>query len=164
LKHYPIDSVGHVRQGYFFPFDLKGLKVVLSQVSDDLPDWLDALRVRQALIPEEVIAPDFLFEGATSTLTVNAYERNPEARKFCIEHYGARCVVCKVDLGERYGETAEGLIHVHHVVPLSEIGERYLVDPIQDLCPVCPNCHAVIHRRNPPYSVDDVRKMLREKM
>jgi hypothetical protein len=163
-KHYPINRLGHVQQGYFFPFDLKGLREVLSTVSEDLPDWLDVHRPGQPLIPEEIVDPTTLFEGASSTVTVNAYERNAAARNLCIEHYGARCVVCKVDRGEHYGEAAEGLIHVHHVVPLSEIGERYLVDPIQDLCPVCPNCHAVIHHRSPPYSVDEVRKMLEEKM
>jgi len=34
---------------------------------------------------------------------------------------------------------------VHHLVPISKIGKKYRVDPIKDLRPVCPNCHAVIH-------------------
>jgi len=33
-------------------------------------------------------------------------------------------------------------------------------DPIRDLRPVCPNCHVVIHRREPPYSIDEVRQLL----
>ncbi len=163
-QHYPINRLGHVQQGYFFPFDLKGFRVILSEVSEDLPGWFGEHIPGQPLIPEEITDPTILFEGATSRVTVNAYERNTEARKLCIEYYGTTCIVCGVDLGERYGEAAEGLIHVHHLVLLSEIGEKYLVDPIKDLRPVCPNCHAVIHRRNPPYLIAEVKKMLKSRM
>ena len=33
-------------------------------------------------------------------------------------------------------EVGEGFIHVHHIKPVSEIGETYQVDPIDDLIPV----------------------------
>ncbi|HEK2705573.1 TPA: HNH endonuclease [Pseudomonas aeruginosa] len=62
--------------------------------------------------------------------------------------------------GERFGELGRGFIHVHHVVPVSEIGESYEVDPIKDLIPLCPNCHAMIHRRNPPLSVDELKGLM----
>jgi predicted HNH restriction endonuclease len=32
---------------------------------------------------------------------------------------------------------------------------KYVVDPVNDLKPVCPNCRAMIHRRTPPYSLED---------
>jgi 5-methylcytosine-specific restriction protein A len=57
-----------------------------------------------------------------------------------------------VKLSDVYGAIAETLIHVHHVKPISEVGESYMVDPISDLIPVCPNCHAVIHLKTPPYA------------
>ena len=99
-------------------------------------------------------------EGQVTQLLVNAYERNPQARTACIAHYGARCYVCRIDFGERYGPTVKGFIHVHHLCPLSSIGQEYAVDPVADLRPVCPNCHAVIHSRKPPYSIEEVRRML----
>jgi predicted HNH restriction endonuclease len=99
-------------------------------------------------------------EGQVTQLMVNAYERNPQAREACIAHYGARCYVCHLDFGERYGPTVKGFIHVHHLCPLSAIGTEYEVDPVADLRPVCPNCHAVIHSRKPPYSIEQVRRML----
>jgi predicted HNH restriction endonuclease len=43
---------------------------------------------------------------------------------------------------------------------LSEIGGEYIVDPVADLRPVCPNCHAVLHRRIPAYSIEEVRVFL----
>lgn len=95
---------------------------------------------------EEITNPDELIEGAKKTLIVNQYERNPEARRQCIKARGCYCHVCGLDFAEKYGEIGEGFIHVHHLVPLSSIGKDYVVDPIKDLIPVCPNCHAMLHR------------------
>ena len=100
------------------------------------------------------------WEGSMRQVTVNAYERNPRARRLCIAAHGTSCCVCEFDFGAVYGPAAEGFIHVHHLRPLSDIAEEYQVDPVNDLRPVCPNCHAVIHRRTPPYSIEEVRAML----
>jgi 5-methylcytosine-specific restriction protein A len=45
---------------------------------------------------------------------------------------------------------------------LASIGVSYTVDPIKDLRPVCPNCHAIIHRTDPPCSVDELRQIKNE--
>lgn len=50
---------------------------------------------------------------------------------------------------EIYGPEFGGVIHVHHV-PLAAIGEEYVVDPIRDLCPVCPDCHMALHSPSAP--------------
>ena len=114
----------------------------------------------ESRLPEEIDVAEVFVEGAARQITVNAYERNPEARSCCIAHYGARCFICDFDFGELYGDILEGYIHVHHLRPLSDIGGEYEIDPIKDLRPVCPNCHAVIHSRKPPFSVDEVKAML----
>jgi hypothetical protein len=111
--------------------------------------------------PDEIPSGAPLVEGAVCQVTVNAYERNPEARARCIARHGTACVICGFSFGAVYGPVAEGFIHVHHLRPLSEIGREYKVDPVEDLRPVCPNCHAVLHRREPPYSLDEVREFLR---
>lgn len=113
-----------------------------------------------SLLPEEVPAGATHVEGAVSRVYVNSYERNPRARQACIQAHGSSCSICQFSFVEAYGKVAEGYIHVHHLRPLSEIGGEYTVDPIEDLRPVCPNCHAVLHRRNPPYSIEDVRAFL----
>lgn len=105
---------------------------------------------------EEVAAPAAFVEGRRRISVVNYYERNPKARRACIEHYGAKCVVCGMDFLTQYGEIAEGFVHVHHLKPVSEIGDVYQLDPVHDLRPVCPNCHAVIHFRTPPFSIEEV--------
>ncbi len=111
--------------------------------------------------PDEIEQTSKLVEGATYQVTVNAYERNPKARRICIAHYGAKCFVCGFDFEDRYGEVGRGIIHVHHERALSAIGEAYEVNPITDLKPVCPNCHAVIHKRNPAFTVEEVRALLK---
>lgn len=113
-----------------------------------------------SVLPEEIVQTDGLVEGAIRTITINAYERNPEARRRCIAHYGASCMACGFDFGTTYGEFADGFIHVHHVKPLSEIGTEYVVDPVADLRPVCPNCHAVIHLGGSCRSIDEIRRLL----
>jgi hypothetical protein len=115
------------------------------------------------LTPDEVSDDATLYEGAKLQITVNAYERNPEARHKCIAHYGTTCFVCGFDFGLTYGEVGRGFIHSHHLHQLSDIGEEYVIDPINDLRPVCPNCHAIIHKRKPPYSIDEVKSLLYQK-
>jgi hypothetical protein len=116
------------------------------------------------VFPDEVEeTPEELLEGAVYQSFVNAHERNPLARQKCIEKYGSQCYVCGFSFGATYGKVADGLMHVHHLVRLSEIRGKYKVDPIAHLRPVRPNCHAVIHHRRslPLYSIEEVRSFLR---
>ena len=112
-------------------------------------------------LPEELPAGTAIVEGAARTIQVNAYERDPEARRRCIEAHGTNCCVCGFNFGAVYGPVAEGYIHVHHLRPLSEAGGAHAVDPVADLRPVCPNCHAVLHRREPIFSIEELRELLR---
>lgn len=111
-------------------------------------------------LPEEVLDDVSFYEGSKQRITVNAYERNAKARKICIAHYGACCQVCNLDFGKRYGEVGKGFIHVHHIKPLSDIKEEYKINPTQDLIPVCPNCHAIIHKKKPPYTIEEVKRFI----
>lgn len=110
---------------------------------------------------EEIPTPALYFEGAGRTITVNAYERDLRARKACIDHYGISCFICGFDFESKYGELGQGFIQVHHIVPLSHIAHSYVVDPIQDLRPVCPNCHAMLHRRAEVLSVEELQRLVR---
>lgn len=112
-------------------------------------------------LAEEVTVSGGLIEGAVCQVIVNAYERNPIARTRCIAHYGPSCVVCGFDFGAVYGPLAEGFIHIHHLKPLSQIGAEYEVDPVADLRPVCPNCHAVIHLGGECRDIEEVSQLLR---
>jgi hypothetical protein len=114
-------------------------------------------------LPEEIPDDATLLEGSKRRITVNAYERNPKARQECIAHYGTSCVVCGFDFAKVYGEVGRDFIHVHHLRQLASIAGEYEVDPIADLRPVCPNCHAIIHKASPPYSIEKVREFLKNR-
>lgn len=112
------------------------------------------------LMPEQILGEEGLFEGVKKLIEVNAYERNLVARGECIKHYGLKCSVCGFDFQEEFGDLGKGFIHVHHIKPLAEIREKYLVDPILDLRPICPNCHAMIHRTSPICTIEELKKIL----
>ena len=114
----------------------------------------------QGRLPEEVSGTPALSEGAIYRVTINAYERNPEARRRCIEAHGTRCCICGFAFGAVYGELAEGYIHIHHLRPLSAGGGEYVVDPVEDLRPVCPNCHAVLHLGGECREIEEVRELV----
>lgn len=63
------------------------------------------------------------------------------------------CEVCDFESSEAYG--VEGVIDVHHVVPLHKIGES--VTTMNDLALVCPTCHRVLHKHRPILTPSDLR-------
>ena len=113
-------------------------------------------------IPDEQVLSVEYREGGVRQVLANTYERNPVARQACLDHFGAVCVVCDFRFEERYGPLGVGFMHVHHLVPVSESKASSKVDPTHALRPVCPNCHAMLHRRRPPFSPEELRKMLRD--
>lgn len=115
------------------------------------------------VFPDELDVSRTYNEGVKKKIVVNAYERNAEARIKCIQCYGLTCSVCGFNFEETYGEIGTGFIHVHHLKPLSEIGKEYQLNPITDLRPVCPNCHSMIHRREPGYTIDELKARLKHK-
>jgi len=116
-----------------------------------------------ALLPLEEINESAIegeSEGAALFKLVKQYERSRINRAACIEIHGTTCRICDFDFGAKFGELGEGFIHVHHIVPASEMGGSYSLDPGKDLLPVCPNCHAMLHRRKPALSPEDLIQIL----
>lgn len=117
------------------------------------------------LYPDDVPTDPAVIEGAKQSVTVNRYERDPRAREACLAHYAegggnVRCQICDLSFQERYGDIGKGFIHVHHLKPLSTLGEDYVIDPIRDLIPVCPNCHAMLHSSEPPLVPAELKSRL----
>ncbi len=116
------------------------------------------------LFPDEIQQKATYVEGAAVQVTVNRYERDQKARQAALAWHGYRCKVCGIDMTKVYGEIAKGFIHVHHLIPLSEIKENYLVNPKTDLIPVCPNCHAMLHRQDPPLSAEALNRHMKAQL
>ena len=99
-------------------------------------------------------------EGAAQHVWVNRYERDQRNRQAAIRKHGVRCFGCRVEMAEVYGEIAKGYIHIHHVKPISAVqGAR---PQINDLVPLCPNCHAIVHLENPPISINRLKELIRQ--
>lgn len=124
-------------------------------------EWL-AVRGKFDDLPNEAeISEDLSFpEGARRKVIVNSYERDPSARALCLAYHGYACIGCGLKLEDKYGKLAQHHIHVHHLVKVSEMGDGYRVNPKTDLVPVCPNCHAVIHLREPMLNIQELRNLL----
>lgn len=123
--------------------------------------WRIPDTMRSVTAPDEMAA-DLFIEGAQMTILTDRFERSRAARKRCLAAHGTACQICGMDFGKKYGVQFAGKIEVHHKVPLSEIREDYVVDPVQDLVPVCSNCHTIIHSKpdGGAYAIEEVRAML----
>ena len=111
-------------------------------------------------IPEELDTSIVYTEGVSTKIYVNSFERNRNARQKCLEHHGYKCKGCRFDFEKKYGSIGEKFIHVHHLIPIHSIKEEYQIDPIKDLVPICPNCHAIVHRKNLPLTMDELRVLI----
>jgi 5-methylcytosine-specific restriction protein A len=105
--------------------------------------------------------PQVFTEGTANQIIQTRYERNPHARKTCLSHYGFSCIVCGFNFEYCYGKIGKEFIHVHHLTQISSISKAYSFDPIELLRPVCPNCHAMIHKQNPPYTIEELKEMIK---
>lgn len=112
-------------------------------------------------VPEET--QEFIEDGTGKKIYLNAYERNPKARKECIKIHGTKCMICGFDAKEVYGDEYEGKIHVHHIIPIHLINKEYKINPKTDLVPVCPNCHMILHTKikGKELSIIELRKRLK---
>ncbi|SIO09985.1 HNH endonuclease [Vannielia litorea] len=99
-------------------------------------------------------------EGKQVLITVSATERSAKARAECLKLKGYDCSVCEINFGRHFGEIGVGFIHVHHLNQISEKKGEYQIKPLDDLVPVCPNCHAMLHRKTPPYSVEQMKAII----
>lgn len=166
-KHYDINFDVRITKEFKF-WDLffngwdEGRKFVW-QLRPELVEALIATGLTgEKIYPDELPSENTgnLIEGIKRTVTVNACERNAKARQLCVKHWKAVCAVCAFDFEKKYGEIGKGFIHVHHLVPVSQIGKSYQVDPVKDLIPVCPNCHSMLHRQEPPLTIDKLKSLL----
>lgn len=49
---------------------------------------------------------------------------------------------------------------MHHIEDISLKKEVYEINPEKDLIPICPNCHAMIHRKKPAIEPNILKTIL----
>lgn len=128
-------------------------------------DFLTTYEIRDnPFVPDKSYEQQSFREGTPNQVVLTKYERNPYARKACIEHYGLSCIVCEINFECVYGELGKDFIDVHHLTQVSKIGKEYIVDPVTDLRPVCPNCHAMLHRKKEGISIEELKSLMSEQV
>lgn len=169
-KHYDIEFAERSKRKYkFWDLFFDGWddgKYFVWQLKPNLVEALEQSKLTGELQFADELPRDFLrelTEGIKRTVIINSYERNPKARQLCVEYWGLSCSVCGIDFEKVYGEIGKEFIHVHHLIPVSQIGDLYQIDPIKDLRPVCPNCHSMLHKRKPPLKIEELKKMMNRK-
>ena len=115
-------------------------------------------RLKEPNVPTDESIETQVFDGRKISYYSTRYERNKSNRDMALKIHGYNCVVCNINFKQKYGEVGEGFIHIHHIKPLYSLDEEVVVDPSKDLVPVCPNCHAMIHRKkNSIYSIEELK-------
>lgn len=159
-----LESIDKNNVQQWFP-QQSGISIKQEVVDALESNWFNFIRenkyIRNSFVSNDVLTDikKTYTEGKSKDVLQTRYERNPEARKICLTHYGHSCNVCTFNFEHHFGEVGKGYIHVHHINQISEIGREYQVNPIEDLIPVCPNCHAIIHSKRPAYTIEEIKEI-----
>ena len=135
------------------------------KLSESLESYITTIfnTANDEFFPEVLGTSSEIFEGLKKQVSVNKYERSSIARSKCIETHGFVCKICSFNFERIYGELGKEFIHVHHITPIHTIGINYKIDYAKDLIPVCPNCHAMLHRKinGKFYSVSELAQLIK---
>lgn len=102
------------------------------------------------------------YEGGQKKRYTTTYERDPQAREQAVNIHGYSCMACNFNFEKAYGDWGKGFIHVHHVKPISTVGEKTRINPRTDLIVLCANCHSMVHRRKDlVLTLDELKKLIK---
>jgi len=108
-------------------------------------------------------------EGIKRRRDVQVYERSRRLREGFINHYmqngHLKCCVCSFDFYAHYGERGKGFIEIHHQKPVFQYDDgdmnQFIDKALQNVVPVCSNCHRMIHReKNAPMPIEELKQLV----
>lgn len=123
-------------------------------------------RKRRILVYDENVVIE---EGTRRVRNIQVYERSKKLREAAISRFtingNLACSVCSFDFSAVYGERGTGYIEIHHQKPIFQYEEqdtaKFLEQALQNVAPVCSNCHRMIHReKNAPMPVKELRQLV----
>lgn len=72
-----------------------------------------------------------------------------------------RCSVCNFSFREVYGEIGADYIEAHHKYPIHLLKHESSCG-VDDLVPVCSNCHRMLHRKIMTLSIEDLKNLIKK--
>jgi hypothetical protein len=117
-------------------------------------DELEAIDTEEASFREGQV----LYRMHRSHERSDSLVRKKKEEAFLRKHGFLAWEVCGFNFAEAYGSLGEGFIECHHTVPVSRLSGTSKTR-ISDLCPVCSNCHRMLHRDG-LHSPEELRRML----
>lgn len=69
------------------------------------------------------------------------------------------CEICGFSFEAVYGQAGRNFCEVHHIRVLSESNEGEPITTLNDLAVLCSNCHRVIHRKKPAYTIEEIQSI-----
>jgi predicted HNH restriction endonuclease len=99
-------------------------------------------------------------EGFRTEIVREVASRDKRLIDLAKNKYGTKCMVCHFDFAKMYGSHGEGFIEVHHLFPISK-GKRNT--KVEDLRPVCANCHRMLHRGVAMLSIEELKEIIKTK-
>ena len=157
----PLDETKHYAQADAFSVD--GRLVHPTSLEQDSAKLL---KILVELFSEIVTAglgwkdSHFDLEGAKGVRASNFYERSPLSRRLAIEIHGVTCAACNFNFSNKYGPIGDGVVEIHHRIPVHLMQVEAVVDPRTDLVPLCSNCHTMVHKTDPPIAVEDLKRFV----
>ena len=96
----------------------------------------------------------FIEEGDRTVVSRRVARRSTILKQAALKHFSDKngsiaCVGCGFRAEKVYGQSALGLIEIHHTEPLYLAGQklRATIDAaLKHVAPLCPNCHRIVHR------------------
>ena len=127
----------------------------------DLLNYINKLMKKQ-IIPLDPFEETWDTEGETKLKYHRKKERSAKlvkAFKESLTDYS--CSICDFSFEDTYGDLGEKYIEAHHIIPISSLKKKTRIS-IKDFAPVCSNCHRMLHRKNPPISVEKLRTLIKK--
>ncbi len=120
-------------------------------------------KIRKSFSIKKSINEFSFTEGLRQRKELSFFSRNPNLASIAKEFHGYRCHVCDFNFEEFYGDIGKSFIECHHLNPLSENdSEKPIQTHLKDVITVCSNCHKMIHKRNPPYTIKELQSKIKK--
>lgn len=131
----------------------------------DLFGPIDPLIPKGFDVRSDEVRPAEFLEGVSKLRVHITRERNTQLVKEAKTIWNQRtkgkpvCSVCGFCFATVYGDIGTEFIEAHHTTPVSDLTSETVM-AVQDLVPVCSNCHAMLHRRQPWLTVDELKTIV----